>query len=291
MDLKEKFTQNNFVLLAEMEPPKGADVTQMVVNARRVKGMLDAFIVPEMTNAVMRMSALGGAMILQSKGVPAIMQVNCRDRNRLALQADLLAANACGINTVMVVKGEEPSYGDHHQARPVHDIDQYELLKVIERLIQGRDMAGVDLSGAPDFLVGSTCNFGSVGRSVELEVEKVIRKAESGARFFITPPLFDVSSLSPYMKKVDFPQIKIIPTVLLLKSLGMARYMARNVNHIHLPEEIITRIQSAGDKLRECIAIAAETVSRLKEEGFAGVMLATMGWENRLPDIIERIEK
>ncbi len=291
MDLKEKFTDNKFILMAEMEPPKGADVSQMVANANRVKGMLDAFVVPEMTNAVMRMSALGGAMILQSKGLPAIMQVNCRDRNRLALQADLLAANGCGIHSVMVVKGEEPSYGDHHQARPVHDIDEYELLTAIQRMMQGRDMAGVDLEGAPDFLVGGTCNFGTVGRSIELEVETVLRKAESGARFFITPPLFDVSALTPYMKKVDFPNIKIIPTVLLLKSLGMARYMARNVNHIHLPEEIITRIQSAGDKQRECIAIAAETVSKLKAGGYSGVMLATMGWEKRLPDIIERIEK
>lgn len=291
MDLKDKFTDNEFVLLAEMEPPKGADVSQMVADANRVKGMLDAFVVPEMTNAVMRMSSLGASMILQSKGMPAVMQVNCRDRNRLALQADLLAANGCGIKNIMVVKGEEPSYGDHHQTRPVHDIDQYELLAVIQRMIKGRDMAGVDLLGSPDFMVGTTCDFGTVGKSPEMEVEDVLRKAEDGARFFITPPLFDTSALTPYMKKIDFPQVNIIPTVLLLKSLGMARYMARNVNHIHLPEELIERIQSAGDKVRECVNIAAETVSKLKAEGYPGVMLATMGWENRLPDIIERIEK
>lgn len=291
MDLKEKFADNKFILLAEMEPPKGADISRMVTSANRVKGMLDAFVVPEMTNAVMRMSALGASLILQSRGLPAVMQVNCRDRNRLALQADLLAANGCGIRNVMVVEGENPSFGDHHQARPVNDIDQYELLSVIQRLMRGRDMAGVDLLGAPDFLVGTTCNFGTVGKSPEMEVEDVLRKAESGARFFITPPLFDTSALAPFMKKIDAPQIKIIPTVLLLKSLGMARYMARNVDHIHLPEAIITRIQSAGDKVRECVHIAAETVSMLKSEGYPAVMLATMGWENRLADIIERIEK
>jgi methylenetetrahydrofolate reductase (NADPH) len=290
MDLKDKFADNEFILLAEMEPPKGADVSQMLKNANRIKGMLDAFMVPEMTNAVMRMSSLGGAMILRSHGLPAIMQANCRDRNRLALQADLLAAHASGIQTVMIVKGEDPSYGDHHQARAVYDIDQYELLAAIKQMQRGRDMAGVDLLGPPEFLVGTTCDFGAVGKSPEMEVEDVLRKAEGGARFFITPPLFDLSALTPYMKKVDFPQIKIIPTVLLLKSLGMARYMARNVSQIYLPDEIIKRIQSAGDKVRECVKIAAETVSRLKAEGFAGVMLSTMGWENRLPDIIERIE-
>ncbi len=291
MDLKDKFANNKFLLLAELEPPKGADVSRMIANANRVKGMVDGFVVTEMTNAVMRMSALGASMILQSKGLPAVMQVNCRDRNRLALQSDLLAAHACGIHTVMVVKGEDPSYGDHHQARAVYDIDQYELLSAIERLRQGRDMAGVDIMGSPDFLVGTTCDFGTVGKSPEMETEDVLRKAESGARFFITPPLFDPAALAPYMKKVNFPQVKIIPTVLLLKSLGMARYMARNMGHIHLPEDIVARIQSAGDKVRECINIAAETVSKLKAEGFAGVMLATMGWENKLPEIIERIDR
>ena len=291
MDFKDKFLKNKFNLLAEIEPPKGADSSQMVTNAIRVKGMLDAFMVPEMTNAVMRMSSLGASMVLRSNGLPTIMQINCRDRNRLALQADLLAAHATGVRAVMVVQGEDPSYGDHHQARAVHDIDQYELLMAIDRMQKGRDMAGVELLGTPDFLVGTTCNFGTVGRSIELETEEVIRKAEAGARFFITPPVFNTNSLEPYLKRVDFPNISIIPTVLLLKSLGMVRYMARNMNHIDLPDELPTRIQSAGDKLRECINIAAETVSRLRAEGFAGVMLATMGWENRLPDILERIEK
>ena len=291
MDIEKKFAENEFVLLAELESPKGADVSQMLKNANRVKGRLDAFMVPEMTNAVMRMSSLGGAMVLQSHGLPAIMQANCRDRNRLALQADLLAAHANGVQTVMVVRGEDPKYGDHHQARAVYDIDQFELLAAIERMQKGRDMAGVDLLGSPEFLIGSTCDFGTMGKSPEMEIEDVLRKAEAGARFFIAPPLFDVSALTPYMKKVDFSRIKIIPTVLLLKSLGMARYMARNVSHIHLPEELISRIQSASDKVRECVKIAAETVSKLKGEGFGGVMLATMGWENRLPDIIERIER
>jgi 5,10-methylenetetrahydrofolate reductase len=290
MDLKNKFADDEFILLAEMEPPKGVDVSQMLKNANRVKGMLDAFMVSEMTNAVMRMSSLGGAMILQSHGMPAIMQINCRDRNRLALQADLLAAHASGIQTVMVVRGEDPSYGDHHQARAVYDVDQSELLTAISRMKKGRDMASVDLKGPPDFIVVTTCNFGTVGRSTEIEMEEVQRKAEAGARFFVTQPIFDISTLAPYMKKSDFPQIKIIPTVLLLKSLGMVRYMTRNMGHIYLPKEIPERIQSAGDKARECIRIAAETVSILKKEGFAGVMLVTLGWEHRLADIIERIE-
>ncbi|MFH1985745.1 MAG: methylenetetrahydrofolate reductase [Pseudomonadota bacterium] len=291
MPLNTKLDAGDFVVLAEMEPPKGVDVSAMVNNATRVKGMVDAFIVPEMSNAVMRMSALGGAMILQSKGMPTVMQVNCRDRNRLALQADLLAAGACGVENVMAVTGEDTSYGDHHQARTVNDIDLPELLKVIAGLKQGKDMAGIELSGAPSFLVGSTCQFGAVGKSPELEIEALNQKMAAGASFFITPPLFDVSAMEPYMMKLKASQPAIIPTVLLLKSLGMARYMARNMSHIRIPERFIERIQGAGDKVRECIQITAEVITSIKRAGYPGVMLATLGWENRLADILERVQR
>ena len=291
MPLNTKLDAGDFVVLAEMEPPKGVDVSAMVGNATRVKGMVDAFVVPEMSNAVMRMSALGGAMVLQAKGMPTVMQVNCRDRNRLALQADLLAAGACGVENIMAVTGEDPSYGDHHQARTVNDIDLPELLKVIGGLGKGKDMAGIELSGAPRFMVGSTCQFGVVGKSPEVEIEALNQKVSAGARFFITPPLFDVSAMEPYMMKLKSPQPAIIPTVLLLKSLGMARYMARNMSHIRIPERFVERIQSAGDKVRECIQIAAEVVTSIKRAGYPGVMLATLGWENRLADILERVQR
>lgn len=291
MPLNTKLDAGDFVVLAEMEPPKGVDVSAMVSNAARVKGMVDAFVVPEMSNAVMRMSALGGAMILQSKGMPTVMQVNCRDRNRLALQADLLAAGACGVENLMAVTGEDPSYGDHHQARTVNDIDLIELLKVISGLGRGKDMAGIELSGAPRFVVGSTCQFGAVGKSPEVEIDALNQKVGAGARFFITPPLFDVSAMEPYMMKLKSTQPAIIPTVLLLKSLGMARYMARNMSHIRIPERFVERIQGAGDKVRECIQIAAEVVTSIKRAGYPGVMLATLGWENRLADILERVQR
>ena len=116
MGLKQKIEAKEFVILAEMEPPKGADISRMVTNAQKVKGMVDAFVVPEMSNAVMRMSSLAGAVILQKEGMEAVMQLNCRDRNRLALQADLLGAYANGIVNIMAVAGEEPNFGDHHQA-------------------------------------------------------------------------------------------------------------------------------------------------------------------------------
>ena len=288
MQFKRKLDAGEFAILAEMDPPKGVDVSNMVANAIRVKGKVDAFVVPEMSNAVMRMSSLGAATILQGKGLETVIQLNCRDRNRIALQADLLAANGCGITNVMAVTGEDPTFGDHHQARSVYDINLLELLQAISNLQKGKDMAGIDLAGSPEFLVGSTVNAGAKGRSPELELEEMNKKIEAGAQFFISPPLFDLSAIEPFLKRVDLDKTTIIPTVLLLKSLGMARYMARNVDHVYIPDSLIQRIQKAPEKVRECVQIASETVTTLKQEGFSGVLLATIGWEHKLPEIIEK---
>ncbi len=286
MSLKSKLDAGEFATLAEIEPPKGVDVSNMVDNAAKVKGQVDAFVVPEMSNAVMRMSSLGGAMILQSQGLETMMQICCRDRNRLALQADILAAYGCGIKNLMAVTGEDPSFGDHHQAKAVYGIQLVELLEAIQMLRGGKDMAGIDLQGSPDFEVGSTVNAGLKDDALGIELEEMNKKIEAGTRFFITPPVFDLSSIESFMKHVDHHKTKIIPTILLLKSVGMARYMARNVEHIHIPDDLVKRIQNAPDKARECVNICREMIHTLKNEGFAGALISTIGWEQRLPEII-----
>jgi 5,10-methylenetetrahydrofolate reductase len=188
----------------------------------------------------------------------------------------------------MAVKGDDPGLGDHHQARGVYDLDLPALLAAIEGLQQGRDMAGIELSGAPEFLVGSTVEAGARDKSPELILDEMNGLIQAGARFFITPPLFDMTAIEPVWKKVDRDKTTVIPTVLLLKSLGMARYIARNVSHTFIPDTLIERIQDAPDKVRECIRIASETIRVLKDEGFGGVHIATIGWENKLPEILKR---
>jgi 5,10-methylenetetrahydrofolate reductase len=289
MALKNKFDSAKFVILAEMEPPKGVDASAMISHAKRVKDRVDAFLVPEMNHAVMRMSALGGAMLLQREGMETIMQICCRDRNRLALQGDLLAAGACGVPNIAVVDGEDPSFGDHHQARPVHDINTIELLNAIQGLMRGKDLAGVEINGPPDFLTGSITNAGARGRSAEIEVEELQRRTDAGARFFVTPPIFDPELIKPFLQRINPQRTILVPTVLLLKSLGMARYMERNMPHIFLPPAIIDRIQRAPDKVRECVRIAVELAGALRFAGFAGVMLSTLGWEHKLADIVEAL--
>lgn len=284
MRLQQKLEAGEFVVLAEMEPPKGTDVRAMVSNAMNVKNAVDAYVVPEMSNAVMRMSSLGGAMVLANKGLEAVFQMCCRDRNRLALQGDLLAAQALGIDNVMAVTGEDISVGDHHKARAVNDIDLQELLGAIQTLQAGKDMAGIELKGALKFLVGSPVNAGT--SALELELAEMDRKIAAGVRFFVSPPLFDLGVLEKFMRRLEGRQAYVIPTVLLLKSVGMARYMQRHFEQVHLPEEFITRIQKAPERVRECVQIAGELVGALKKQGVSGVLISTIGWEDQLPAVL-----
>ena len=287
MRLKSKLEKGEFAVLAELEPPKGVDVSLMLANAKKVKGKVDAFVVPEMSNAVMRMSSLGGALILNGNGLETVFQVSCRDRNRIALQADLLAAGAAGIVNVMAVNGEDPRFGDHHEAKAVNDLDLIELIRTINILNNGKDMAGIELTGAPRFIVGSTVNAGASGQALALELDVMKKKLEAGTGFFITQPVFDVAGIQPFLERVDLSKTRIIPTVLLLKSVGMAKYIERHMDNIKIPAAIIDRIQKAPDRVRECIKIASETVSMLKKEGFGGAFVSTLGWENKLPEILE----
>jgi len=287
--MKNAIQAGEFVTLAEMEPPKGTDVSKMVNAAAKIKGNIDGLLVSEMSSAVMRMSALGASLILRNKGMEVMMQICCRDRNRLALQADLLAAAGLGISTLHVIAGDDPRYGDHPQTKPVYDIELPELLQTLQRLQSGRDMAGVDLAGSPQFLVGTSLNTGNPEASAEQLFEEMERMIHAGVRFFITPPLFDPSSLTSFLERVGHRKNKIIPTVLLLKSLGMARYIQRNIAHIDLPDSVVSRLQKSPDKVRESVKIAAETIKAVKKEGLGGVLISTMGWEHKIPEILDEL--
>ncbi len=289
MNLKNKFDIGAFVFLAEVEPPKGVNISAMVNHAMHVRKEIDAFVITEMSNAVMRMSALGGAMILQSHGVQTVMQINCRDRNRIALQADLLAAYGCGVLNVMAVSGEDPSLGDHHLTRAVYDIGLDELIQTIAHLCRGVDMAGGQLNGAPDFLVGASVNVGLSGDDLKRQVDRVAQQIENGVDFFITSPVFDLAAVDPFFKAIDCRKVKIVPTTLVLKSVGMARYIERHLPHVHIPPALIQRLQRSGDKERESLNIAAEIIENFKTAQLAGVMISTMGWEDKLPRLFARL--
>ncbi|RJR38597.1 MAG: 5,10-methylenetetrahydrofolate reductase [Desulfobacteraceae bacterium] len=286
MSLQDRIRAGKFVLLGEFEPPKGADFSGLLRNALLTKGRLDAVVVPEMANAVLKASSLGGCAFFQREGIETVLQVCCRDRNRLALQADILAASALGIGNVMAVPGDDIRFGDHPQARTVNDLDLIGLLEMINRLREGRDLSGIELRGTPSFCVGSTMDAGAPGGLLTIEMENLKRKVDLGIEFAITNPIFDLRRFEQFVKRLEV-KIAVLPTVLLLKSAGMARYIDRNVKGISIPPETITRIQKASDKVKECVLIAAETVARIKEMGMAGVLISTVGWEDKLPWILD----
>ena len=287
MSLQAKIKSGEFVVLGEFEPPKGADFSRLLKNARQIKGRVDAVMVPEMGNAVMKASSLGGCAFLQSHGIETVFQVSCRDRNRLALQADILAAGALGIPNIMAVPGEDITYGDHPQTRLVNDLNLIELLETTQKLQNGKDMAGVELSGAPSFCTGSTVNAGALGGVMDIEMQNLNKMINLGVQFLITTPVFDLHRFQQFIKHVDTSKGAVIPTVLLLKSAGMARYIDRNIKSISIPKEMIRDIQKAPDKLKQCIKLAAEIIGSLKDMGMAGVMISTVGWEDKLPQVLD----
>ncbi len=291
MALQEKIKSGKFVILGEFEPPKGADFSPLLKSANLVRGRLDAILVPEMANAVLKASSLGGCAFFQKEGIETVLQVCCRDRNRLALQADLLAAGALGIKNIMAVSGEDIRFGDHPQARTVNDLNLLELLEAVQKIQGGKDLAGIELRGSPTFCLGSTVDAGAPGGLLEIELENLNKKIDLGVQYVITNPIFDIRRFQQFIKRADPTKVAIIPTVLLLKSAGMARYIDRNVKEISIPSDMIRGIQKASDKVKECVRIAADLITRMKEMGMAGVLISTVGWEDRLPQILDETKR
>ncbi len=287
MPLQEKIKSGKFFVLEEFEPPKGSDFSSFIKTANLARGRVEAFVIPEMGDAVLKASSLGGCAFFEKEGIESVLQVCCRDRNRLALQADILAAGALGIKNIMAVSGEDIKYGDHPHARTVNDLDLLELLGTIQSLQNGKDLAGVDLNGAPRFCIGSNVDSGATGGLLDIELENLKKKIDLGVEYVITNPVFELRSFQQFLKRINTSKVAVIPTVLLLKSAGMARYIDRNIKGISIPPEMIRNIQKAPDKVRECIKIAAEIVTRIKEMGMPGVLISTLGWEDKLPQILD----
>ncbi len=274
------------MVLAEMNTPKGVDTSQLLGAARRIKGRVDAVIVPDMDNGIMRMSAFAGGVLMQQQGIEAIIHVYCRDRNRLALQGDILAAHALGIHNLLVVCGEDMANCDHHEAKSVNDLDELGLLRAIRTLEGGTDLAGLELTGTPSFITGCTVNSCSDDQAFEAEIGRAREKLQAGARFVVTPPVFDLVRFEPLLDQLKGLGAPVISTVFLLKSVGVARYIATNEPSSGISEDLIQRIRKAPDREMECVKIAGETVAALKQK-VQGVKIVTLGWEHKLPAILD----
>jgi 5,10-methylenetetrahydrofolate reductase len=286
MSFQKRLSSGEFVVMAEMNTPKGVDTSQLVAHARRLKGRVDAVTVPDMDNGIMRMSALAGGVLFNQQGIESIIHVYCRDRNRMALQGDVLAAYGLGIRNLMVVASEDMANCDHQDAKIVNDLDDLGLVGAICSLQQGSDLAGIELNGAPSFTVGCTLAPCADEAALDRELEGVRQKVKAGAGFVVTPAVYDLSLFKSFLDRAGGLGVPVIATVNLLKSVGSARYIANTEPASGLSEDLIRRIRKASDREAECLRVAGETVAGLKEVA-QGVRLVTLGWEHRLPTILD----
>ncbi|MBI4529314.1 MAG: methylenetetrahydrofolate reductase [Deltaproteobacteria bacterium] len=260
--LRERLEAGQFVTTTEMEPPKGTDLSSFRSIAALLKGKVHAVNVTDNQRAVMRLSPVGGASVLVREGLEPILQVTCRDRNRMALQSDLLAAWVLGVRNVLTMTGDPVEAGDHPQAKPVFDISSADLLRLIGRLNSGRDGAGHPLQGKPDFFLGATVNPGVA--PLEPELERFKKKVEAGARFFQTQAIFDLDAFARFMNIAKSMPVYIIAGLIPLQSVRLAHFLNEKVPGIHVPGAIIERLSRSADPVEAGLEIAAELVDGLK---------------------------
>ncbi len=287
MSLQPLFEAGKFVVTAEIGPLKGTDVSEIGEVAELLRGKLNATNVTDQQSSVMRLGSLAVCHLLKEKGLDPIFQMTCRDRNRLALQSDLLSAWVLGIENVLAITGDLPALGDHPQAKPVYDLDAVQLLEVIKKLNEGHDMAGNELKGKPNFFPGAVVNPGSSTRAgFELQLIKMEKKIKAGARFFQTQAIYEPGVFAKFMKRVEGFKVPVLAGIIPLKSVGMARFMNKNVAGVFVPEELIQKMAAAEDKTRMGIEIAASLARELKDM-CQGVHIMAIGWEKKVPAILD----
>jgi methylenetetrahydrofolate reductase (NADPH) len=287
VSLKPLLEAGKFVITAEVGPLKGTDTSEIIESANLLKDRIDAANATDQQSAVMRLGSLVTCHLLKSNGLDPVFQVTCRDRNRLALQSDLLSAAALGIENVLALTGDLPAFGDHPEAKPVYDLDSVQLLWVIDKLNQGYDMVGNELKGTPNFFPGAVVNPGSDSEvGFELQLIKMEKKIRAGAKFFQTQAIYDVDTFYQFMKRVEGFKIPILAGIIPLKSVGMARFMNSNVAGVSVPDELIKKMSEAKNKTEMGIQIAADLMKQLKDI-CQGVHLMAIGWEKKVPQILD----
>ncbi|MFO7928473.1 MAG: methylenetetrahydrofolate reductase [Candidatus Humimicrobiaceae bacterium] len=289
--LKEALDSGKFAVTCEIGPPKGAEDEEIKTAGNILKGLADAINVTDLQSSVMRLGSLATCHLLKQMGLDPIFQMTCRDRNRLALQSDILSAHVLGIDNILALTGDFTNIGDHPQAEPVFDLDSVQLLWAIKKLEEGYDLAGKELTEKPSFFKGAVVNPGAdTEASLELQIIKMKKKIDQGAQFFQTQAIFDSEVFKKFMDKISKMNIDIpiLAGVILLKSDKMANYMNKFVPGVFVPESTCKRMAETDDKVSTCIDIAAEIINEVKPL-CQGVHIQALGWEKHVPELIDKI--
>jgi len=291
-NLQAALQSGQFVFTGEIGPPKGTNVAPCLHEAEEfLKGTVAAVNVTDIQTAVMRVGSLAICRLLKERGIEPVFQMVCRDRNRLALQSDLLSAAVLGIRNVLALTGDHTTLGDHPEAKPVYDLDSAGLLEAIVNLEGGHDM-GHDMKGNPNTLDGAPsffkgCCVTPCSSSVEAQIIKLELKVAAGAQFVQTQAVYEPQRFEQFMRRIEHLKVPVLVGIVMLKSAGMAKYMNRSVPGVSVPKALIQRLADADKKdlPKVSTAIAAELV-RAMRPCCQGAHLMTLGWDRHVPDII-----
>jgi methylenetetrahydrofolate reductase (NADPH) len=287
--LGEQLHSGKFVVTSEIGPPKGVELGRCLADAEKLRAKVTAINVTDLQSAVMRIGSLAVCAKLVEMGVEPIFQLTCRDRNRLALQSDLLSAWAMGIRNVLCLTGDHPALGDHVEAKAVYDLDSVQLLKTASTLNQGKDLTGHELEGSPDFYLGAVVTPGA--DPLEPQVIKMKKKIAAGAQFFQTQAVYDAHRFEEFANQVQGFKVPIIAGIVVLKSAGMAKFMNENVAGIHVPDSLIEEmmITKKEDQKKKAVEVSVRIIREIKPF-CQGVHIMPLGWDELVPEIIERAE-
>lgn len=278
---------DKFIVTSEIGPPKGTNVDKMHHHIDILKDKADAINVTDHQSSVMRFPSIGGCLAIKERGGEPILQMTCRDRNRLALQAELLFAYTRGVRNVLCLTGDAVPIGDHKEAKGVFDLDSVQLLKAIRQLESGKDLGDNDLDGAVKFCAGAIVT--PEANPIEPQLIKFEKKVEAGAEFFQTQAIYDLENFGKFMKYARQFRVKILAGIVLLTSAKMAKYMTENVPGIFVPQNLIDELAAApkGEALNKGIQIAGRMIAALKKDSICdGVHIMAIGREEVVPDIL-----
>jgi len=290
--LQEKLATGEFTVTGEIGPPKGINIEPVMKEADEyLKDSVTAVNVTDIQTAVMRAGSMVGCKLLIDRGIEPVFQMVCRDRNRLALQSDLLSAALLGIENVLALTGDHVVMGDHQDAMPVYDLDSVGLLKAMSTLEAGSDL-GVDMKGNPNELDGTPaffkgCCVTPCAPNVNAQIAKLEKKVAAGAQFVQTQAVYEPAEFEEFMNKISHIDVPILVGIVMLKTAGMAKYMNRGVPGVSVPDAIIQRMSDAAkeDRQKVSIEICGELVASMKD-CCQGAHLMTLGWDHCVPDII-----
>jgi methylenetetrahydrofolate reductase (NADPH) len=293
-NLEKILSKGIFAVTGELGPPRGADSEVIREKAKPLKGMVDSVNITDNQTAVVRMSSWAASIVTIQEGLEPNYQMVCRDRNRIAMQSDILGAYTLGIRNMLCLSGDHQMFGDHPYSKKVFDIDSMQLIDMVKNMRdEGKFLNGEEITKPPRMFIGAAAN--PFGDPYEFRVFRLAKKIEAGADFIQTQCIYNMERFREWLKQANdmglTEKVYILAGVTPMKSLGMARYMKKNVPGMDVPDEVIKRLEGVGKKKQgaEGIEMCCEQIEEFKElDGVAGIHLMAIEWEHRVPEIVEQ---